>query len=289
MSKSTTIVTTTTALADIATSIAADAAVRAPSKQRILNAMAAGIAGPKHDWGFLTGASGPVIQKGIAARRLAEVEAVREQPKPAMVRAEASRPALEVVAEPVALYPSEVANYLASQLSGDLLTISESFSTDTENARGVQCMLAPTAIFARDDRLSLAPMSLWGASPDLIERAGRAYFAASSSPAVNDHIMKVVCSWPEIADATEFRAFHFAHAVVVTTDDPFATLTEMEEALEEDADPADLLAGAIRIFVDETQTPAMREQTLAEAESFLNRLARFLDCDDPRFGNIAVR
>ena len=39
------------------------AAGRAPTKPRLLAAMSATIAGPKHDWGFLTGQNGPVVAR----------------------------------------------------------------------------------------------------------------------------------------------------------------------------------------------------------------------------------
>lgn len=289
MSKSTTIITTTTALSDIATAIAADAARRTPSKQHILNTFARGIAGPKHDWGFLTGAAGPVIQKGIPDCRLADIAAASSAPEARQVRAREDRSPLEITAEPAPLFEPEMAAYFGQQLSGDLLTICEDFSTDTENQHGVQCMFEPVAIFAREDTLSLAPQSLWCASPQLIEAAGRAYFAASSSARVNALISKTILDWPEEARTTEFKAFHFAHAIVVTTSDPFDTLVDRAREEGEDAPDADILPSAIRIFVDKALSADMRAQTLTEVESILNRLATFLGCADSRFDNIAVR
>mgnify|MGYP000639753876 CR=1 FL=1 len=288
MSKSTTIVTTTTALSDVATRLV-DAAASGPlSKQNVLNTFARGIAGEKHDWGYMTGSKTPVIQKGIPSRRLDDLKTEPSRSTPTLVRARTDLLALEINATPAALYSAEMATYLQTQLSGDLLGVLEEFSTETENDDGVQCMFDPGAIFADDKGLSMRAKSLWGATPEDIERTARAYFASSASEDVNSLVNDVILNWDEDAYASSFKAFYFAHAVVITTEYPFTTLKELQ-AQDREASPAELVSGAIRIFIDEAQDPVGRLQTVARVEDFLNRLAQFLGGDDPIYSNIAVR
>lgn len=71
MSKTTPILLTTTVLSKAVDAILAACPTPAPgqralTKSHLLNIVAKAIAGPKHDWGFLTGATGTVVARGVA-------------------------------------------------------------------------------------------------------------------------------------------------------------------------------------------------------------------------------
>jgi hypothetical protein len=63
------IVCSTATLSGIADEIVKRAGAGTLSKSAVLNVLAAGIAGPKHNWGFLTGSEGPVVAKGLEISR----------------------------------------------------------------------------------------------------------------------------------------------------------------------------------------------------------------------------
>ena len=284
MSKSTTIITSTTALGAIADRIAAQTG--APSKQRILNTFAQGIAGAKHDWGYLTGQTGPVIQKGLTPARRPDAAGMIPGTPRALRQADPDCPALTVRAVAAPLYTSEESAFLAEFLDERIITICEDFSTDIDYGPDVQCMFEPTAILARGD--SLAPASLWGMAPDLLRRAGPAYFAAAHSAQVNTLISTTVETWPE--DAQEmtpghFKAFHLPHALVITTEYPFEILDEAARLSPDEAPDSRL---AIQVFVDETLDDGKQARARAEVEDFLLRLAAFLRGASAHLANIRV-
>jgi len=71
MSKTTPILLTTTVLSKAVDAILAACPTPAPgqralTKSHLLNILAKAIAGPKHDWGFLTGAVDTVVARGVA-------------------------------------------------------------------------------------------------------------------------------------------------------------------------------------------------------------------------------
>lgn len=74
MSKSTTIVTSTTSLSAAADDILALQSKGQPlTKNALLNALAAQIAGPKHNWGYLTSSKTPIVQRNLPAARLRDL------------------------------------------------------------------------------------------------------------------------------------------------------------------------------------------------------------------------
>lgn len=74
MSKSTTVVTSTTHLSKLADKLLSDIAKadkgRPMTKSQLLNTFAAAITGSDHNWGFLTGSDIPVVQQGLPKQRL---------------------------------------------------------------------------------------------------------------------------------------------------------------------------------------------------------------------------
>jgi len=79
MSKSKTIITSTTSLSRIIDAIRLEMGESAPSKQTLLNIAAREIAGEKQNWGFLTNAKGVVVQQGLPEARRIELLAYAEQ------------------------------------------------------------------------------------------------------------------------------------------------------------------------------------------------------------------
>lgn len=300
MSKATTVVTTTTALSAIADAIRtqAETAGTIPSKQHILNTFAHGIAGPKHDWGYMTGAAGAVVQKGISPIRLADLEALRVTKSVPRARqllaADRSAPSLQITAKAVPLYSAEMAAYFSDQVKDGLIAIIEDFSTDTQNDAGVQCMFEPTAFCVSEDGLSATARTLWAATPALLDLAARANLAASSSQTVNALVDDTILEWPEEAFTSSFKAFYMPHAVIVSTEYPLETLSEIDvddledDEVDEDAGSDNPVDAAIRVFIDETLDETARRQVLAEVEDALIRLVRFLETDDPIVSNISV-
>lgn len=292
MSKSTTVITSTTALSGIADSIRAEtqASGQAPSKQRLLNIFAQGIAGPKHDWGFLTGSNAPVVQKGLPTARLEDLENIGAAPalvRPPLRSADLERPFLLIKPTYLPLYEPEMAAYLRKQMSGDFIAIFEQFSTAGEHETEVQCMFDPKAIFAKEG--TIEPISIWGGTPEDIERTGRAYFASSSSHRVNALVYTIIADWPEDAMSETFIAFHMPHAIVITSRAPFNTLFELGyHQAEEKEEAQNILDAGFQIFIDETLDEKGRAQAKKEVEDFLNRLATYLRCQDPALANIAL-
>lgn len=298
MSKSTTIVTTTTALSNIADAIHADAETRGklPTKQRMLNSAAKIIAGDKHDWGYLTGATGPVIQKGIPQRRLNDLQAApqthADAPTRPLWRGDRNAVGITVPAAPVALYDAEMAVYFKSTLQDGAFAISEDFSSHTEDEENAQCMFAPKVIYA-DEEEGFVFKSLWGATPDLINSAGRAYFAAAASGTVNDLISRHIMNWHYEAVTSSFMAFHMPHVLIITPDYPAHVLEDMDYAdFDEERDehvswehPVD---AAFRVFIDETLDDEGMRQAAVEAEDFLMRLAAFFEWGNARWTNFQV-
>lgn len=298
MSKSTTIVTTTTALSNIADAIHADAEARGklPTKQRMLNSAAKIIAGDKHDWGYLTGATGPVVQKGIPQRRLDDLQAApqthADAPMRPLWRGDRNAIGITVPAAPMALYDAEMAAYFKSTLQDGAFAIAEDFSSDTEDEENSQCMFAPKVICA-DEENGFAFKSLWGATPDLINSAGRAYFAAAASGTVNDLINRHIMNWHYEAVTSSFMAFHMPHVIIITPDYPAHVLEDMDDAdLDEERDehvswehPVD---AAFRVFIDETLDDEGMRQAAVEAEDFLMRLAAFFEWENARWTNFQV-
>lgn len=300
MSKSTTIVTTTTSLSKIADDIRHDAEEfgQAPTKQRLLDTFARGIAGDKHNWGFLTGSTAPVIQKGIPAARLADLGAVGASKPSAKatphLKADPSQPGITVKATPAALYEPEMASYLKAQMKNGLIAAVEIFTTDVsdDHEGAVQCKLKPSVVIANDEQ-GFDYDLLWGASPDLIETASRAYFAASSSQRVNDLISNAIESWHEDVDQSDFEAFHMAHAVIIIPDNPFEALESIlgssgiDEDSSEDLDEA--MDGAFQVFIDQNIDAKAQREVIEQVEDLLLRLARYLKCKNPTFANISVK
>lgn len=266
---STTITTTTTALAAIAQTLADDAqAGRTLTKQRILNTIARGIAGPKHDWGYLIGHQGPVVQKGIHT-------GTKARPSVAPLALDTTTPALVITPTYHPLYSAEMHRYLDTQITGTLLAIAEDFSTAGEHTTDVQCMFDPAAIYPTPT--ALGAHSLWGGTPEHIEHTARAYFAASSSAEVNQLVHDRILEWSDDAMAETYKAFYFPGAVVITTEYPFQTLADLGYDAQDDAQDQDAaINGAIQVVIDSTLTPAQQDQTRARVADFLNRLAVFL-------------
>lgn len=283
MSKTTQIITTTTALSSIADDIVANFEQQGstPSKQSILNTVARGIAGPKHDWGFLTGATSTVIQKG-------------HRPNSTRGRARhllshnGKLPALEIKAKTVKIYPAVMANYLASKLSGDFITIAEDFSTDTSSNSYCQCMHEPTAILASGKMI--APKSLWGGTPETVDRFSSAYFAASSQEHVNHLVYQTICDWPDEVYSSAFKAFHMPHAILISTDYPLDTLNECYEIIHSSEDdigfpPMDV---AFQAFIDEDLNEEAAKEVKAQVEDLIVRLQNFMTKPHYRAFNLKV-
>jgi hypothetical protein len=168
---------------------------------------------------------------------------------------------ITLTATPAGLYEADISAYLANQMTGNLLCVSEDFSTETDSEDGVQCMLSPTAIFCAAEGPGLTPKGLWGASLDVIEAASRAYFAASASADVNHLILTAIQDMEDVAESSSYKAFHFAGAIVVTTDDPFGDGN---------------IDAKIRVFIDSTQSAHALLRTYEALSVFLSRLANFL-------------
>ncbi len=93
MSKSTTIVTSTTSLSAAADDILALQSKGRPlTKNALLNALAAHIAGPKHNWGYLTASKAPIVQRNLPAARLRDLADISAQAQAAQ-SAETESPA----------------------------------------------------------------------------------------------------------------------------------------------------------------------------------------------------
>lgn len=261
-----------------------------PSKQAALNAIARAIAGPKHDWGYLTGAQEMIIQKGLRAGipdALAARLITPDQVTPARQLVDRSRPYLGLHAKPAKLFSAEIAQLLREDLTGDFLAISEMFNTDGEDAdpdQGVAtCMFDPRAMIADED--SIKGLPLWGAKPRDLRAWSTAYFAASADEDLNRLISDAAFEI-ERQDETDFifgcsyRAYYFAHALIVTPEYPFSCLAELVGDGAEEIDQ-DLGNQAFRIFVDETLGPNDQIKVLEQLEDFLNRLARWLKDGNP--------
>lgn len=298
MSKSTTVVTTTTALSSIADAICKDAAQTGtlPSKQRILNSAAKVIAGEKHDWGYLTGHAGPVIQKGMPDLRLADLSTLT-QPQNAQRAAgrsawtpQAGAIHFNVTARTAELHAPEMSEYLGTLLSDDLIAICEDFSTDADTNVAVQCMFEPTAIIA-DAKKGLRPASLWGAEKSCMQTAGPAYFASQSSEVVNAIVNGCIENWPGDTLGPCYKAFYMPHLIIISPN----YFDEILEAIDPDEtrdmhgyeDHDDLLDEAFQVIVDESLDEAGRAQAYARAADFLGRLTTFLG-DDETFYRFTV-
>ena len=309
MSKSTTIITPTTALSALATKISSDTSGRAPSKQHLLSVFAQGIAGPKHDWGFLTGAKSPVIQKGIPEARLADLLALSAPAQreagsstPAQLRFDETRDGITLHAEFSKLYSPEMAAYYGSKLSGNMLCLSELFSTDPDFETDDTLMMEPQDCFADDEAPTLSTWQLWVSTPDLIERAGAAYFAASASAEVNARVQTIIQEWPEDYCGYNFRAYYLPHAVVVAPSNPLCDIDELAQN-EADREADERLAmsdphhevgeydgfeALFRGVIDQTLDAEGRARVAAQVEDFLIRLMGHYDNTNPRYGNIKV-
>ena len=307
MSKSTTIVTTTTALSAIATEISSDTSGRTPSKQHLLSVFARNIAGPKHDWGLLTGSMKPVIQKGIPEARLADLQAIgapapRPCDAPAQLRFDETREGITLHAETAPLYSPEMAAYYGSKLTGTMLCLSETFSTDPDFETDVQLMMEPAVHFADPKEPKLDDSPLWAATPDLIERAGAAYFAASASAEVNEQVQEIIKAWPEDYCGYTFKAYYLPHAVVVAPNSPLSdidALAQNEEDRAEDErlsmiDPDhevceyDGFEALFQVVIDQSLDASARARVAGEVENLLIRLMGYLDNQNPRYSNIKV-
>lgn len=275
MSKSTTIVTTTTALSAIASTLSADTQGHL-SKQAILNSFARGITGPRHDWGYLTQASTPIIQRNIPAARLHDLKVLQTSAseKPAddledLTSVTKAGPRIKITARSVPLFDKDVADLLAKSFQGRTLCISECFSTDTENEAGVQCMFDPRLIEAGVGGGLLAH-PLWGSSVSTAKVAGPVYFASASSPALNDLISEAIVSLTDV-DSSEFRAFYLPNTVIVIPD--YISLPE-EEAHHQDL--AEIVANQILVFIDETLGRRDLSQARSATSDFLARIMNFM-------------
>lgn len=307
MSKSTTIVTTTTALSAIATEISSDTSGRTPSKQHILSVFARGIAGPKHDWGLLTGSKKPVIQKGIPEARLSDLRDLSRNAAPSapahdLLRFDPDREGITLRAERTPLYTPEMAAYFASKLTGGLISVSEKFSTDPDFNTDIQLMMEPSAIFSSAGDPGLEARSLWAGTPDLIERAAAAYFASSASETVNQRISETIEEWPEDFCGYDFEALYLPHAIIVMPESPLLSLEELAENeiaiadavrwAEDDPDHEieDLYGfeAAFRIFIDQALDATGRAEVMAQVEDLLIRWMDHSNNKTPRFGNIRV-
>lgn len=171
---------------------------------------------------------------------------------------------IRITANATDLFTDEVAAYLRTQITGNLLSVCEDFSTDAEGDDLVQCMLNPTAIFAKDGP-GILPKGLWGAGLDTIQSAGCAYFAASSSETVNALVANTIEDWDDEIDTSSFKVFYFAGAIVVAAEYPFE---------ESDVEPW------LRVFTDKTQSTIQLESTRNQLGVFLTRLAAFLERGD---------
>lgn len=90
MSKSTTIVTSTTALSAAADSILALQDKGKPlTKNALLNTLAAQIVGPKHNWGYLTSSKAPIVQRNLPSARLRDLADI-SAPEPMQTAADTS-------------------------------------------------------------------------------------------------------------------------------------------------------------------------------------------------------
>jgi hypothetical protein len=309
MSKSTTLVTTTTSVSKIIDDIRADAELsgKIPTKQRMLNTAAKFIAGGKHDWSYLTGATGPVIQKGMPEARMRDLEALGSltagaTPKAAtrkLWKHDSTRPALTVKAELTELYKGETLALMKKRISGELIAVSETFYFDHEYGTGLQCKLDPMAILAGIDTTGLRPIGLWGASSKVQEMASAAYFASSANGDVNDPIFEIIENWDENLHSFDFKALHMPHAVVIIPENPFGALSDMditspnpddwdEDLIEEwDEEGIDPIGFGFRVLLDKNiDAEALREAS-SQVEDLLNRLAVFLEAK-PEMSNIRV-
>lgn len=271
-----------------------------PSKQAALNAIARTIAGPKHDWGYLTGAQEMTIQKGLRAGipdTLAARLVTPDHVAPTRQLVDRSRPYLGLHAKPAKLFSAEIAQLLREDLTGDFLAISERFNTDGEDAdpdKGVAtCMFDPRAMIS--DEGSIQGLPLWGAKPRDLRAWSTAYFAASADEDLNQLISRAAfeIDWQDQTNVTfgsSYRAFYFPHALIVTPEYPFSCL---EELVGDGAEEIDQELGnqAFRIFIDETLGPNDQIKALEQLEDFLNRLARWLNDGNPRatYANISLR
>lgn len=263
----------------------------APSKQTALNIIARTVAGPKHDWGYLTGAQDVTVQKGLRAEVPEQLTLLRKSNSPRR-RVDRSRPCLALRAKRATLYSAAHAELLTECLTGGFLAIAEEFSTDTDFESGVQCMFDPRAMIAEGDQVEAHP--LWGADAGNIRTWGAAYFAASASENLN-RLTSDSASEIERQDeinstfGCSYRAFCFPHALIVAPEDPFSCL---EELLGDGAGEIDHDLGnqPFRIFIDETLGATDQIKVLEQLEDFLNRLAAWLNDGDPKatYANITV-
>ena len=257
MSKSTTIVTSTTALSAIADTLsrAAASGEDLSSKQKVLNTFARGIAGPRHDWGYLTGRDTPIVQSGLPEARLADLARLQASPRPAPRRIPSGTtgPVLTIRPHYERLYSPERAAYLRARLGGDILAITEQFSTAGEFDTPVQCMFEPDALLARPDGLDRQP--LWSSPVELASWAGATYFAASGEAGVNDCVTSTILSWSVDAFAETFLAIYLPHAVAIVDEDTLrATVTT-------GGGRAD---AAAQVFIDASLNAAGRAAAAAE-------------------------
>lgn len=122
MSKHTHIVTSTTTLFKAADAIAALCAPgQGPSKKQILDALAAEITGPDHDWGFLTGSDTAVVEENLdlasaGLQSLPFAQNVFEAARNAMVDLIICQPALPAQARSRATISRAITPYVIKAL-----------------------------------------------------------------------------------------------------------------------------------------------------------------------------
>lgn len=106
--------------------IIAETGPSGPGKHAMLNIMAAAIAGPKHNWGYLTSATTPIIAQGVPLT-------------PAELEAEALIDPVPLVDDLPHLQQVRDAFYLLAEGDGDIIqAIDDSDLSDDQMARAVE-------------------------------------------------------------------------------------------------------------------------------------------------------
>ena len=308
MSKSTTLVTTTTVFSQITSAIRQDAekSGKFPSKQRMLNTAAKYIAGDKHDWSYLTGASGPVIQKGLPEARLNDLRALdvqkpqqapQEAAQPLLVT-DASKPQIVIEAKTMSLYNEGDETLTAKLLTGDILAVSEEYAFDLEYGQGLQAMLNPGVIVAAQDG-TLNDHSLYLAQTDIKQKAGAAYFSATAHGHMNGEIMEIIEGWHDDLEHFNYKSIHLSNALILMPENPFKALRSIGSISEGPGNSKrntqpdwsklqqDTLQYGYKVFLQEGLDPKETAKAAARVENFLIRLARMLHAPEP-FHNVCV-